>query len=100
MIVHPNYRYQGLGRMLIEWGTNKANELGVETIVVSVPFAVPVYEKTGFGIVEQIDVDFSISNPSAKWKEYQSEDLRAFLMWKPAGRGFQIGDKVSMNVDM
>jgi predicted N-acetyltransferase YhbS len=98
MIVHPEYRYQGIARMLIEWGTNRANELGVETIVVSVPFAVPIYEKTGFGIVKQIDVDFSINNPSEKWKEYQSEDLRTFLMWKPAGRDFQSGDRVLMKV--
>ena len=93
MIVHPEYRLHGLGRDLIEWGTHKADELGVETIIVSVPFAAPVYEKTGFGRIEQIDIDFNVFDPSEKWKEYQSEDLRAFLMWRPAGRDFQSSDK-------
>jgi GNAT superfamily N-acetyltransferase len=94
MIVHPDYRRHGVGRMLIEWGTRKADELGVETIVVSVPFAAPVYEKTGFGRIERIDIDFDVAEPSEKWKEYQAEDLRTFLMWRPAGRDYQSGDRV------
>jgi hypothetical protein len=79
--------------MLVEWGTRKADELGVEAIVVSVPFAVPFYEKVGFGQIEQIDVDFDVAEPSEKWRKYQAEDLRTFLMWRPAGRDYQSGDK-------
>ncbi|KAF2790301.1 hypothetical protein K505DRAFT_311616 [Melanomma pulvis-pyrius CBS 109.77] len=93
MMVHPDFRAQGAGRLLVDWGTQKASEFGVDTIVMSVPYAVPVYEKCGFGVIEQIDIDFTVPSPSKKWKEYQSEDLRTFLMWKPAGRTFQIGDK-------
>lgn len=78
--------------MLIEWGTGKASEYGVDTIVVSVPYAVPVYEKCGFGMMEQLNIDFTASNPSETWKKYQAEDLRLFLMWKPVGRTFEIGD--------
>ena len=94
MIVHPDYRCQGVGRMLIQWGIRKSDELGVETVVEAVPYAAPVYEKLGFGQVEQVDIDFTIDNPSDTWKKYQSEDLRAFLMWRPVGRDYQEGDEV------
>jgi N-acetylglutamate synthase-like GNAT family acetyltransferase len=99
MIVHPDYRLYGVGRMLLGWGTREADELGVETIIVSVPYAAPAYEKCGFGRVEPIDIDFTITTPSEKWTEYQNEDLRAFLMWKPASREFQPGDEVPWHVE-
>ncbi|KAJ4351511.1 uncharacterized protein N0V89_006854 [Didymosphaeria variabile] len=81
MMVHPDYRRQGVGTMLIQWGIRKADELGVETVVEAVPYAAPVYEKTGFGRVEQIDIDFTIDNPSDTWKKYQSKTCPAHMSY-------------------
>ncbi|KAF1959460.1 hypothetical protein CC80DRAFT_440970 [Byssothecium circinans] len=94
MIVHPDYRRYGIGRMLIEWGVREADKHGVETVIESVPFAAPVYEKCGFGRLEQIGIDFSVENPSDTWKKYQSEDTRAFLMWRPVGHDYREGDVI------
>ena len=80
IVVHPDYRRQGIARMLTKWGTDIADERGVETVVVTVPFARLVYEKLGFECVEEIKVDFEVQEPSEKWKGWQGEDMRAFLM--------------------
>ncbi|KAF2740755.1 hypothetical protein EJ04DRAFT_548281 [Polyplosphaeria fusca] len=92
LVVDPDHRLQGIGGMLLQWGVAKADELELETVVKSVPFAVPMYKRRGFGAVEQIDIDFSVPEPSEKWKDYQSEDLRVFFMWKPSGRDYQEGE--------
>ena len=77
--------------MLIEWGTRKADDLGLESCVESVPFALPIYEKCGFGNVDGLVPDMKIESPSDKWKTWAAEDLRVFLCWRPAGRDFEEG---------
>ena len=80
MIVHPEYRRQGIAKMLTQWGTDLADERGIQTVVVAVPFARPVYEKLGFKLIKEINIDFSVTDASLKWKEWQAEDMRAFLL--------------------
>lgn len=80
--------------MLNEWGIRKADELGLESCVESVPFAVSFYEKVGYGNVAGLEPKNSaaVSNPSEKWKEYAAEDLRVFLMWRPVGHDYCAGE--------
>ncbi|KAH8887245.1 hypothetical protein GQ53DRAFT_827414 [Thozetella sp. PMI_491] len=49
IVVHPDHRQKGIRKILVDWGHRKADELNVECFVVSVPFAVPVHEKIGYG---------------------------------------------------
>ncbi|KAF2815720.1 acyl-CoA N-acyltransferase [Mytilinidion resinicola] len=93
LIVDPEHRRKGIGRMLINWGVKKADEMGVETVIESVPYAVPAYEHCGFECVEEVPLDFAIPNPSEKWEEWQREDHRAYLMWRPVGKDYGEGDK-------
>lgn len=78
--------------MLNGWGIRKADELGLESCVESVPFAVPIYERLGYGKIDSLDPQPRTTNPDAKWNEYASDDLRVFLMWRPAGRDYQDGN--------
>ncbi|KAI1770989.1 hypothetical protein F4818DRAFT_454902 [Hypoxylon cercidicola] len=87
LVVHPDYRKRGAGRLLTSWGLHKSDELGLETCVESVPFGVPIYEKYGFGNLECLNPDMAVPNPSARWKEYAADDIRVFLMWRPRLRG-------------
>ncbi|KAF2203383.1 hypothetical protein GQ43DRAFT_367005 [Delitschia confertaspora ATCC 74209] len=88
IIVDPAYRRHGIGRMMIRWGTAKADELGIETAISSLPFAREAYAKCGFGMIEVILPDVNVPNPSERWKELQAEDLHGYLMWRPVGRDF------------
>ncbi|KAI0852433.1 hypothetical protein F5Y00DRAFT_258839 [Daldinia vernicosa] len=92
LAVHPDYRKRGVGRLLTNWGIQKADDMGLECCAESVRFAVPIYERYGFGNVDYLDPDLTTSNPSARWKEYEADDSRVFLMWRPAGHDYRAGE--------
>ena len=77
--------------MLIRWGTAKADELGIETVVSSLPFARGAYEKCGLGAIEIIPADVEVPDPSSRWKELQADDLSGWLMWRPIGHDYVEG---------
>jgi predicted N-acetyltransferase YhbS len=83
LVVHPAHRGVGAAKLLTDWGIKLADKSGLDAIVVSVPFARPVYEKCGFMYLKDVEIDFSTPDASEKWKEWQAEDMRAFLMVRP-----------------
>ncbi|KAI0173440.1 hypothetical protein GGR52DRAFT_543098 [Hypoxylon sp. FL1284] len=92
LVVHPGYRNRGIGRLLARWGIKKSDELALGTCVESVPYAVPMYEKYGFGNMDCLSPDMAIPNSSEKWKEFAADDLRVFLMWRPVGHDYRAGE--------
>jgi GNAT superfamily N-acetyltransferase len=100
--VHTSHRHRGAGRMLIRWGTEKADELGVETVISSLPSARGAYERSGFGCIEVIPPNpmlekrleqLESEGKGKKWKELLEDDLSGFLMWRPLGRDWAEGDR-------
>jgi GNAT superfamily N-acetyltransferase len=93
IVVHPAHRGRGAGRLLIRWGLDKADELGIETVVSSLVSARGAYERCGLGCIEMIPPDRSlnVAYPSEKWKELESDNLSGWLMWRPVGRDFVPG---------
>jgi GNAT superfamily N-acetyltransferase len=91
IVVNQAYRGRGAGRMLIRWGTDKADELGIETAISSLPSAKGAYEKCGLGGIEIIPADVDVPDPSPRWKELQDEDLSGWLMWRPVGHDYVEG---------
>lgn len=91
----PEFRRRGAASLVMEWGTKKADELGMDSFVESTEIAVPLYEKHGFVKVDHFSVDATISDPSEEWKAIAARNLpMAFdVMWRPAGGKFQEGDK-------
>ena len=91
--VHTEHRHRGAGRLLVRWGTAKADELGIETVVSSLPSAKGAYEKSGLGCIEVIPADESlrVEDPSPKWRELLEDDLSGYLMWRPIGHDYVDG---------
>lgn len=79
--------------MLIRWGIDKADELGIETVVSSLMSARVAYEKCGLGCIEQIPPHESLNKPypCERWKELALDDLRGWLMWRPIGHDYVDG---------
>lgn len=48
LAVHPDFQNQGIGRMLVEWGLDRAREEGVHASVISATGKEPFYQKCGF----------------------------------------------------
>ena len=83
--------------MLLLWGTNKADGLGIETVISSLNSARGAYEKCGFGYIEQIPPDPELfaekEGRGEKWKKLLEDDLSGSLMWRPIGRDWRDGDR-------
>lgn len=88
--------------MLIRWGTAKADELGIETVISSLDSAKGAYEKSGLGAIEPIPpnprlkermVELEKEGKGEKWAELLQDDLTGWLMWRPIGRDWRDGDK-------
>ena len=90
--------------MLIRWGTNKADELGLETVISSLLSARGAYMKSGLGCIEEIPpnprlkerlIELETEGKGQKWRELLEDDLSGWLMWRPIGRDWIEGQDVA-----
>jgi len=93
LVVDPKERRRGIGRLLIRWGLDKADELGIETVVSSLVTAREAYEKCGLGCIELLPANpaLNVPYPSEKWKELLSDNLNGWLLWRPVGHDYVAG---------
>ncbi|KAI1305446.1 hypothetical protein F5Y03DRAFT_355902 [Xylaria venustula] len=70
LVVAQAHRKRGVVRLLVEWGKQKADDLEIESCVESVPLAVRIYEKLGYGSVDCLQPDVTVPHPSDAYKEY------------------------------
>jgi len=66
---HPKHRRRGVGRLLMEWGIEKADELGLASYIEAADFGLEFYEAQGFKVEGDIDLDANTEGPS---KEFTS----------------------------
>jgi GNAT superfamily N-acetyltransferase len=66
--VHPEWQGRGVGKLLVKWGTEKADELGLKGFVEASPLGRPLYEKFGFVVDEHV----LLKGGSVKeeWRDY------------------------------
>jgi len=56
---HPDHHRRGAGTMLVKWGTDKADELGLESYLEGSSQGRPLYERNGYQPVREVKSDFS-----------------------------------------
>lgn len=84
----PTHRRRGIGRMIMDAFTEKADELGLEAFCEATPLGALLYKKYGFISPGLIHIKAPMNeNPSPRWKELEKELLPVeFLpMWRPVG---------------
>ena len=96
MSVHPKHRRQGIGRLLMQWGLDKASELGLESWMEASEGWKLLYETLGFRVVIKITADTSRVNPSDEWKrlEHDLSPLNIWIMWRPPGGQWEEGRRI------
>lgn len=55
--VDPNHQKKGIGGKLVDWGVQKATEMGVDAVVESSIQGRGLYQKHGFIFVREVEVD-------------------------------------------
>lgn len=73
----PKHQSRGAGSMLVKWGVDRADEMGVEACLEATRFGRPVYEKFGFHATEQVVVPMP-----EKWAD--KPKLGYLIMQRPA----------------
>jgi len=57
LAVLPEYHRKGVGTMLMQWGVDMADELGLEGYLEATMMGKPLYEKFGFQVVDKVRYD-------------------------------------------
>ena len=69
---HPEYRRHGVGRMLMDWGLERADRLGLETYVDATEEGKKLYDKYGFRVVNEHDFSTHRIDKSPTWREMET----------------------------
>lgn len=72
---------------MLEWGTRKADELGLESFVESTEMARRTYEKQGFYVIGDFYLDAQEENPSKEFiaeRERLECPIHGFIMKRDA----------------
>ena len=64
LFVYPEHWRRGPASMLLRWGTQKADELGLKTFVESTDDGKPCYERNGFTYMSTVYIDAARRGPS------------------------------------
>lgn len=84
--------------MLVEWGTRKADEMGVEAYVEGTELGRRVYERYGFAVMEVAEMAFEKpqGEVSEEWERVAKElrEKPCALMWRPVGGRYVRGETV------
>ncbi|CAI6093881.1 unnamed protein product [Clonostachys chloroleuca] len=88
IFTHPHYRRQGVAQQNLQWGIDKADELGLEIFLEATPSGKLFYEANGFIVIEEFIVAPTTENRDDKWKEMEektSVPVTFWLMHRPLG---------------
>ncbi|KAJ4303820.1 hypothetical protein N0V90_002721 [Kalmusia sp. IMI 367209] len=57
LVTHPEHHRRGAGRLLLQWGCERADEAGLEVYLEASEMGEPLYKRFGFEPVERIELD-------------------------------------------
>ncbi|KFA69703.1 hypothetical protein S40285_08107 [Stachybotrys chlorohalonatus IBT 40285] len=93
---HPDFRRQGVANVMLAWGKQKADEMGVEMWLDATKYGVPVYQKHGFIVVEENPVRPKKEDPGETWikTEQALQPMVFWSMWRPVRGMYEEGKTV------
>ncbi|TGO44252.1 hypothetical protein BCON_0562g00010 [Botryotinia convoluta] len=85
----PSHRRLGIGSLILSWGTQKADELGLDCYVEGSQTGVPLYTKHGFKKIRDVEVKPYKEEhlKSEEWKKFDEELVEVLtVMRRPCRR--------------
>jgi hypothetical protein len=81
---------------MMNWGINKAKEMGVEMWLDATIYGMPLYKKHGFMSVVENSLVPESSNADEEWKKLEQElsPMSMTVMWRPASGPYEEGRTV------
>ncbi|KAH7121841.1 acyl-CoA N-acyltransferase [Dactylonectria estremocensis] len=96
LFTHPDYRRRGVADLMLAWGIQRADEMGVEMWLDSTACGVPVYLKHGFLVVNENRVRPTKDEAGEAWRKLDQElqPMAFWQMWRPVGGIYDEGKTV------
>ncbi|KAF9696331.1 hypothetical protein EKO04_005728 [Ascochyta lentis] len=73
LVTLPSHERRGAGSMLVRWGTERADEAGVEAYLEASPMGAPMYARHGFEPVKRVELDL---------RKYGGKEVMEFILMK------------------
>ncbi|KAF2631382.1 acyl-CoA N-acyltransferase [Macroventuria anomochaeta] len=73
LVTLANHERRGAGSMLVRWGTERADEAGVEAYLEASPMGAPMYARHGFEPVKKVALDL---------RKYEGKEIMEFILMK------------------
>ena len=81
---HPEYRQRGAASLLVEWGTQRADDLGPEAFVEATNSGAKLYEKYGFVASDSFHIQTEREGASPEWQKLVRElPIEYTFLWRP-----------------
>ena len=82
LFTHPSHRRKGVASLIMQWGLEHADRLGLESFIEAIDLEKPVYEKFRFRAVERNELHAPApeNEKSGEWKELEGKML-LFEWW-------------------
>jgi len=91
---HSQERRRGAGMMMMEWGTKKADEMGLDAFVEATDDGYPLYKAAGFVTVNEFVLDVEDKQEGEEYQRLRNDlklPMHGYFMWRPAGGKFEEG---------
>ena len=91
---HSEHRRRGAGLMMMKWGLDKADALGLDAFVEATEAGYEMYKAAGFITVDGFWADAENDTPTQEWKELREElkfPMHGYFMWRPPGGKYEKG---------
>jgi hypothetical protein len=96
MSVLPELQRRGVGKQLMAWGLERADQLGLETFIEALEAGHKLYEGCGYMTICQVEVTLeeSTAGKDDEWMELQRTKLliRFSAVWRPKHGTYEKGD--------
>lgn len=85
--VDPNHQRKGVGSLLVNWGVQKADELGIECFVEATDPGSMLYQKFGFTNLMKVlvDAENGTKERHEMIKKLAPQPVKYWAMWRPKG---------------
>ncbi|MCJ1310747.1 RNA polymerase II transcription factor B 52 kDa subunit [Agyrium rufum] len=80
---HPDHRKRGAGSLLVRWGVEKADELGLDSFVEATNSCTSLYERHGFVASDSFNIKTERDDASEDWMKLVKElSIEYTFLWK------------------
>ena len=95
MAVREKWQQKGIGSAMMEWGVQRADELGLETFIEGTDYGKLLYQKHGNRNLRTVWIDTDAADANDEWRamerKYLPKGFHYHLMWRPVNGDWSEG---------